>query len=252
MDFKKTPIACVNYLNTQPFLYGLANSNELLTEAYDLKLDTPSNCAKNLIKREVALGLVPVASLLKLPHYEINTDYCIGSVGKVDSVLLVSEKPIGEITHIQLDYQSNTSVALCRLLCREFWKINPQFISTESDLFIDNTKDGIASVIIGNRALVQFDRYPYQYDLSESWYQLTGLPFVFAVWASIDKQPEEFIQKFNSALAYGVLHVEEAIQEVRSFYPESFRIDTYLRERISYTLDDNKMIGLETFLKAIR
>lgn len=252
MELSTTRVACVNYLNTQPFLYGLTHSKKINPEAYELLLETPSNCARLLKESKVHIGLVPVASLLNLAHYEINTDYCIGAVGRVDSVLLISELPINQITHIQLDYQSNTSVALCKFLCRELWKINPEFISTENDSFISKTRKGVASVVIGNRALEQFNKFPNQIDLSEAWNKLTGLPFVFAVWASVESVPQNFIQGFNEALSFGIQNIESSIQEVKSIYPLSFQVDTYLKHRISYILDKEKLMGLETFLKAIR
>lgn len=252
MELPTTRIACVNYLNTQPFLYGLTHSEKLKPESYKLLLETPSNCARLLNENKVQIGLVPVASLLNLSHYEINTDYCIGAVGRVDSVLLISESPINQITHIQLDYQSNTSVALCKFLCRELWKIEPEFISTENDSYINKTRKGVASVVIGNRALEQFNKFPYQFDLSEAWYTLTGLPFVFAVWASVERIPQNFIQGFNEALLFGIKNIESSIQEVKSIYPTSFQVDTYLKHRISYILDKDKLKGLETFLNAIR
>jgi chorismate dehydratase len=99
-------ISIVNYYNTTPFLYGINHSD--FKSEIKLELDIPSVCAQKLKNKQVDIGLVPVAILPELESYHIITDYCIGAVGKVDSVKLFSEKPLEELTHILLDYQSKT------------------------------------------------------------------------------------------------------------------------------------------------
>ena len=117
-------ISIVNYYNTTPFLYGLNHTG--FQSQIKLELDIPSVCAQKLKNKQVDIGLVPVAILPELESYHIITDYCIGSVGKVDSVKLFSEKPLEELTHVLLDYQSKTSVTLVQVLNKHFWKKNIQ------------------------------------------------------------------------------------------------------------------------------
>lgn len=116
----KHSVSIVNYYNTTPFLYGINHTNFI--SQIDLQLDIPSVCAQKLKNKQVEIGLVPVAILPELDHYHIITDYCIGAVGKVDSVKLFSEKPLNELTHVLLDYQSKTSVTLVQVLNKHFWK----------------------------------------------------------------------------------------------------------------------------------
>ena len=182
--YNKYSICIVNYLNTKPFLYGLEKSG--LTKVIDLQKDIPSVCAEKLINGVVDIGLVPAAALPKLDNYQILTDYCIGAVGKVDSVKLFSNVPLNEIKNILLDYQSQTSVNLVQILCSEFWKINPLFINTTIG-FENSIKDNDAAVIIGDRTFIIQNTYPFEYDLAQEWQKFTGLPFVFAVWASKKK-----------------------------------------------------------------
>lgn len=113
-------LSIVNYYNTTPFLFGIHHSaikNEL-----DIELDIPSVCAQKLKNKSVDIGLVPVAILPELSSYHLITDYCIGANGKVDSVKLFSEKPLDELTHVLLDYQSKSSVTLVQVLNKHFWK----------------------------------------------------------------------------------------------------------------------------------
>ncbi|HTF05926.1 MAG TPA: menaquinone biosynthesis protein, partial [Bacteroidia bacterium] len=180
----------MSYLNSKPFIYGL---EKLPPKDCELSLDIPSECARKLLSGEVEIGLVPVAVLKSMPQYHIISDYCIGAVGKVDSVKLYSEVPLEKIDEVLLDYQSRTSVALVKILAKELWKINPRWSPAQEgfETEISGTK---AAVIIGDRTFSlpgpkdsSRGKYSYEYDLSEAWFTLTGLPFVFAVWASRTK-----------------------------------------------------------------
>jgi len=72
----KIKITAVSYLNTKPLLYGLLNSE--LEPKIDLQLEIPAKCAELLAKKEVDLGLVPVAILPELETPHIISDFCIG------------------------------------------------------------------------------------------------------------------------------------------------------------------------------
>lgn len=240
-------VSIVNYYNTTPFLYGINHSNFL--SQITLESDIPSVCAQKLKNKQVEIGLVPVAILPELENYHIITDYCIGAVGKVDSVKLFSEKPLEELTHVLLDYQSKTSVTLVQVLNKHFWKKNIQFINA-SEGFEKQISGTTGAVIIGDRTF-GLTSYPYQYDLSEEWQTYTGLPFVFACWVSNVPLGESFINEFNKTLAYGVNHIEESVIEKPNAALGDKALD-YLKNKISYNLDADKRKALEKFLELMK
>lgn len=240
-------ISIVNYYNTTPFLYGLKHTG--FENQIHLQLDIPSICAQKLKNKDVDIGLVPVAILPELDSYHIITDYCIGAIGKVDSVKLFSEKPLDELTHVLLDYQSKTSVTLVQVLNKHFWKKNIQFINAKEG-FENQINGTTGAVIIGDRTF-GLTEHPYQYDLAEEWQKYTALPFVFACWVSNIKLEDNFIQKFNNALAYGVNHIKEAVAENPN-NTKGFDALDYLKNKISYNLDDDKRKALEKFLELMK
>ncbi len=122
---QKIKISSVSYINSLPFIYGIENSI-FLNGNHILYKDSPANCADKLISNTIDLGLIPVAEILKIKNPQIISDYCIGAVGKVRTVLLLSQVPLSEINTILLDYESRTSVNLVKVLAEEFWKIKPK------------------------------------------------------------------------------------------------------------------------------
>ena len=236
----------VSYLNTLPFLYGIQHTPQLAGQI-SLQLDIPSVCAQKLKDGTVDAGLVPVALLPHLPQYHIISNYCIGAVGKVKSVLLLSHVPLEEIQQVMLDYQSRTSVTLVQILAREYWKITPEFVNTTQG-FEATLQGTTAAVIIGDRTFGLHDKYTYVYDLAEEWQRFTGLPFVFAVWASNKPLDEAFLADFNAALHYGLQHKAEAAKLVNLPNVDEAEALEYFEKYISYELDVDKRKGLELFL----
>jgi chorismate dehydratase len=232
-----------------PFKWALKNS--ALINFIDLQEDIPSICAQKLKFKQVDMALVPVAMLKELDHYFIESDYCIGANGKVDSVKLYSEVPLQEIEHITLDYQSRSSITLTRILAKFFWKIHPKFI--EGKPGFENEVSGTnANVVIGDRTFDLNGKFAYEIDLAEEWKKFTDLPFVFAAWISHNKLNPAFIHEFNSVLKYGLENCEKAIESAGKDLLLS-REDAleYLTERIDYNLDDRKLEAMKLFLEYI-
>ena len=209
-------ISAVSYLNTIPFIHGLKQSE--LIKTIDLQLDYPSICADKLINGTVDLALVPVAVIPKLKEAYIISDYCIGANGAVDTVCLYSDVPIEEIESIALDYQSRTSVALLRVLLKEYWQLNPELKKANVG-FEENIKGNHAALVIGDRAFALNTKHAYIYDLSAIWKEMTGLPFVFAAWVANTKLPQDFIISFNKALEKGLSNIDKALALEGDSYP---------------------------------
>ena len=244
----KYKVSAVSYLNATPFIHGLKQSE--LIKSIDLQLDYPSICADKLINGAVDLALVPVVVIPKLKEAHIISDYCIGANGSVDTVCLYSDVPIDEIQSIGLDYQSRTSVALLRVLFKEYWQLNPKFINAEVG-FEDNIKGKHAALVIGDRAFSLNTKHRFIYDLSAIWKEMTGLSFVFAAWVSNTKLPQDFIDSFNKALEKGLKNIDKALALEGERYLNCENPEHYLNKKISYSLDAEKQKGMKLFLRKI-
>ena len=243
----KISVGAVSYLNTKPLLYGIVRSKELL-EQIDLVIDYPSKIASMLVEGKLDVGLIPVAAIPQLKEWHIISDYCIGAEGPVASVCLFSDVPLHQIECVLLDYQSKTSVNLCKVLMKYYWKINPSLEDAKED-YREHIKGTTAGVVIGDRALEQRLTSPYIYDLAECWQEFTGLPFVFAAWIANKNLPTDFCRLFNEANGVGLDELDKVVAE--NPY-KVYDLNTYFGKNISYTLTEEKRKGLDKFLELLK
>ncbi len=243
----KLRLSLVSYANTLPFRYGVETSAELL-EISDVTFASPAQCAQNIITNKADIGLVPVGALPEIDEYSVVSDFCIGAQGKVDSVMLYGEVPVSEMDSIVLDYQSRTSRELVKLLCDKHWKVNPEFLAGQSGFENTSVAGTQGMLIIGDRTFDLKGKYPYEYDLSQTWYEYTGLPFVFAVWISKNPIPEHVEQIFNGALKNGLQNLPEVAHCYKNLVPPDFDLPKYLTDRIDYNLDVKKRKAMQLFL----
>jgi len=237
----------VSYLNTKPLLYGLEHGQ--MSNEVELVLDYPANLVRLLQSNQIDIGLIPVGALPSLGDYHIISDYCIGTEGEVASVAVFSEVPMEEIDTVLLDYQSRTSVMLCKILFEKHWKKKVQFIDAKDESYIDNIRGNVAGLVIGDRALKIRSKFSYIYDLGLGWKEMTGLPFVFAVWVRKKEISGEFIPLFNEANGMGLSKINLIIDyNNESIYP----MDMYFRKNISYRLTGGMRESMSLYLSFLK
>jgi chorismate dehydratase len=241
----KIKVGAVSYLNTKPLVYAFENG--AMVDEMELIFDYPSKVAQMLINNEIDIGLVPVAVIPQVTNAQIVSSFCIGATNPVASVCLFSKVPIQDIESVILDYQSRTSVALLKILLKDFWNISPDFIASEVG-FEKDINGTTAALIIGDRALLELKHFPFVYDLAEAWQKMTNLPFVFAAWVANKTLPETFITSFNLSIKDSLAQVDTIIDSIE--FPD-YDLNIYFKENIDYLLDDKKMEGLNLFLSKI-
>jgi chorismate dehydratase len=243
---RKIRIGAVSYLNTKPLIYGLKDRH--INNEIELVMEYPAKIAQMLVDDDIDIGLVPVAIIPTLKSPFILTDYCIGCDGAVASVSIFAEKPIEELTTILLDYQSRTSVLLAKILVKQYWKLNIEWIETSGEDYRDQIKGNVGGLVIGDRAFQQQKISPFMYDLGEAWKKHTGLPFVFAAWISNKEIQESFINQFNLTMVDGLNHLEQIVTDNKR---DDVNLMDYYTKFIGYHLDEDKRKGLSLFLKMI-
>ena len=248
MTIEKIKISAVKYANTYPFLYGISVSG--FDKKVIIETDHPADCASKLISGKVDIGLIPVASLPLLKEYHIITDYCLGAYGKVRTVMLLSNCPLAEITRINLDYRSRSSVNLARILAKNAWKKEFTWKNTSEKFDFLNIPENDAVVLIGDQCFVLEKKFRYQLDLADEWHRFTGLPFAFACWTANKQLDKSIISEFNDALATGVNNIPAVVEKFgHSGVIRGDDLRMYLTENIDFILNDDKRKAIELFLR---
>ncbi len=255
MKQKKIKIGLVSYLNTLPFVHGIKMMRKNQTK-WDIETSYayPSKCTTLFLQNKIDIGIIPVGALPQLQNYSIVSNFCLGAQQTVDSVLLLSQKPIKEIESILLDYQSNTSVLMTKVLSRHFWKINPIWIEAEKD-FENKINGTTAGVVIGDRTFTLKNQFPFVYDLAAEWYSFQKLPFVFALWIAKPNLPNQFIDDFNFFLNEGVQQLTKGLDLFFDDYhlpiSQSIALD-YLTKKMYYRYTPDMQKSKDKFLSLLR
>jgi chorismate dehydratase len=248
MSAKPIRIGAVSYLNAKPLYHDL----ERYAPGVQLSIDVPSRLAERLAASELEVALIPSVEYLRGAElgYEIIPGFAIASRGPVRSVKLFSRVPWAEVERLALDAGSRTSQVLARIWLDERHGVRPPRIE-ELPLGVsalESTADAV--LVIGDRAMrVPHEPFHDVVDLAEAWHNLTGLPFVFALWVArggvrLDALPEALHQSRAQGLA-------EAASLARTHGPR-LGLDfatcyDYLTRVLSFDLGEAEIAGLRRF-----
>ncbi len=201
---EKVRIGCVKYLNTLPLIEGLGTWRDC-----ELVASAPSGLIGMLRRGEVDVALASVIDAAggtqghmahgHMAHSEgaepgvvLLPVGMIGCEGATLTVRVFSRVPIEQITRVAVDTESHTSVVLLQVL---MWKkfgtrVTIEVLSEERHRGIEASRHQgggtpEALLLIGDKVVTDAPshaEYPHQMDLGAAWKELTGLPFVYAVW----------------------------------------------------------------------
>src|SRR5438034_4735887 len=233
-------VGSVPYLNAVPLTRGLEEQ---------IIFVTPSKLAEMLQRDELDAALVSVTEVLFNDRYDIVDGIAVASLGEVKSVFLAYRRPIEEVKEVFCDTASLASVNLLRVLLAERG-LQPEFKPLPG---YEAASMPDYAMLIGDPAL-DFLRAPRQHeiwDLGAAWYELTGLPFVYAVWALRRGVENSHLRRqLREAKSFG-LDTLDSIISSRSEYDYDFRKD-YLGWHIHYHLGADEKRGLAKFMELLR
>jgi len=242
----------VRYINCEPVYYALEHG--LVRADCEIYDGTPAELNERLRTGELDVSVISAMEAALRPQaYRLMPGLAIACDGYVESVLLASERPVEELHQcpVALSRHSLTSVYLVKLLLEKAYHVRPRFLAdAESDR-------ATARLVIGDEALRLGPRYPNSLDLGQAWHGLTGLPFVFAVWAvrteiwaAAPQEVRALHRALLAAKAYSQAHPEAMVAlacKRTGLSPEACR--RYLRERLCFDLGPRHLEGLRTFLR---
>jgi chorismate dehydratase len=243
-------IGVVSYLNARPLYFALLDR----LPGVRLVTEVPSRLAEMLAGDAVDVALVPSIEYLRAARrrYVIVPGISIAARGAARSVKLFSRVPLGEVRRLALDEGSRTSQALARIWLEEAHGVRPGTIEP-LPLGVSPTESSADAVmVIGDRAMAVPRRaFAVSVDLGEAWFAVTGLPFVFAVWAArsgVDLGDLPGV--LRACKSDGLAHAEELAREhaPRLGLSVAGGVD-YLTRNLSYDLGEAELAGLRLFAR---
>jgi len=243
-------LGAVSYLNARPLTAALPKDRSLFAVEYCV----PSQCAADLHAGRIELGLIPSIEYARGPEpYRIVPGVAIAACGAVLTVRLFWRGPFGQIRRVALDTSSRTSAALLRILMRERFHLEPEFVEVPPDL-PGMLAVADAALLIGDAVFRTAGVRCDSIDLGQEWEELTGLPFVFAFWAG---RPDALTIHQAEALVQARDRGREQLGQIaRAFWAEkeSFGLpasfyESYLADHIRFDLGEAELEGLRTFYR---
>jgi chorismate dehydratase len=240
--------------------------SQQLASRYEIHSMLPSQCADALASGTADIGLLPIASFAVIPGLQILPGCTIASKGKVRSLLLVrrASRPLDKLRSVAADIASRTTLVYARILFHKWGNPDVPFVPMAADL--DTMLERAdAAIVIGDPALLaleeranRFERTAEElvyHDLAEQWHNLTGLPFVSAVWGIACSSPlvgtiDSIAADFIHSRDHGLANIDALVAEWAGKMPISDdTIHSYLTTNIHYVLDEECIEGMRGFFR---
>jgi chorismate dehydratase len=224
----------ISYVNMAPVFFRVDADVEEVQ-------GVPTELNRRLIAGE--LDAAPISSIEYARHartLRLLPRLCVASEGAVDSIQLVSRKPLEQVRVVAVTAESATSVVLTKVLLPEAQHVP---LGEEAD----------ARLLIGDAALKSaFEDPTPHYDLGRLWLERTGLPMVFAVWACPEPLAAGLVE-LEAALVRSVRRARAEPETLayeaseRYGYPAGFLARYF--EKLRYRFGPRERAGLMTFLE---
>ena len=229
----------ISYVNMAPVFHRLTAEVEEVT-------GVPTELNRMLMAGEI--DIAPISSIeyaRNASRLRLLPRLCVSSEGAVDSIQLVTKIPLGRVQTVAVTPESATSVVLTKVLLPQADRL-PLEAAAEAD----------AKLLIGDAALKSaFEDPTPHYDLGRLWLERTGLPMVFAVFATPEPVPPG-MAALEDALVDSVRRARAEPEQLayesseRYGYPAGFLARYF--EKLRYRFGPRERAGLFTFLEMAR
>lgn len=246
-------VGVVSFLNSKPLIEGLAGRSGV-----SLLFDVPAALPDRLNRGEFDVALVPIIDVIRSEgRLRVVSDACIACDGETMTVRVFSQVPPDRVQALHVDGDSHTSKALATVLWRELYGRSIEL--RPFDARTQKAEDCPSVLLIGDKVISgRRSGFAYEVDLGAAWRQVTGLPFVFAVWAARNVKPadagarasrvDEMGAILSAARDEGVSRAQEIAE--REGPPRWWPVDLavrYLTVCLKYRLEPRFVEGADLF-----
>ncbi len=256
----------ISYINASPVYYGLDHG--LTPPWLALVTDVPASLNGQILSGDVQIS--PISAAHYAMHYEellLLPELSISCHGPVLSVICASKYPLEELDgkKVLLSQESATGANLLKLILAQKLalvkkQIPPQYVMADLNSISTNSQQADAVMVIGDKALTLpwKDHFDHIVDLGQEWFDMTGLPFVFAVWAvnrkfaathapEVSKISDLLCQSKNQGYAF----MDEIIAQGSKKLGLSKDLIGQYYQLLYCDMDDTKVQGMQMFFDSL-
>ena len=241
-------IASVPYVNARPLTWGFTGGP--YRGIFRVQHVPPSEIPSLLREGTADVGLIPSIEYLRLPGVELLSQICIASKRRVRSVFVAARVPLDQIRSVAVDRNSRTSVALLKIV---LWHrgVREATFHDQAPSLREMLREHDAALLIGDAALTAETTGLHVHDLAAEWFALTGLPFVFALWAvRRGAVLPDGVRPFLESRRIGLTRVGEiALRASEELKVPAESIESYLKTNIHFYLGSEEQRGLALFFR---
>jgi chorismate dehydratase len=252
-------VGWIKYANCSPLLLQIRD--QLPGSGVELRYGVPAELNAALSDGQID---VCISSSIEFARhadtYQVLPGHCIGSDGPVQSVLLLTTRPAEQLggERLLVTAESATSVVLLQILLAHHWKLEGCRVERITQPWQQALASTPGVLLIGDTALqaAMADRTPYCYDLGACWREMTGLPFVYALWQVTQRAAGtklEYLRNLLHLLDAARDNLPQKASELAARADESSwmgidQLTDYWRH-ITYRLDERHLAGLNLFYR---
>jgi len=260
MNDKNVYMGKISYINASPVFYGLDHG--LLPPWLKMVSDVPSVLNQKLITGQIKISPIS-AAFYAMNHRELLLlpDLSISCNGRVLSVILASNYEIDNLEgkKVMFSQDSASAASFLKMIFNQR-KVSPLYEvgSVTHCQMVSKSVDAV--LVIGDTALKHpWDQaFKYRIDLGQLWYEMTQLPFVFAVWAVrrsfAEKYPSRVKEIHNLLLEskrQGYQHIDKVIEAGKNkLNLEQLVIKEYF-DLLYCDLDGQKIKAMQLFFDSL-
>lgn len=241
----KARLGVPDLLDCRPLTWGFLKGQ--YADFFDVRSFSLGRVSALLAEGELEVGLIPSIELSRIPRLRVVPHLCLAS--KSRSALLVTRCPIAEVKRIAFDRASRSALGLLVVLLREFYCLDAKLIGQGRR--VEGPMAGCDAALVTSDAALRVGTDQLQvFDLTQGWQQLTGLPFVFGVWAVREGVTlPELAFYMKSSLRYGLSSLDTVAKEAAAELGlAADSVTDYCRDDLHFVLGDRELAGLEEFL----
>lgn len=236
-----TAVGCVPYVNAIPLIAQFAALGE--NSPLQVLVDVPSALPRMLDDGRAAAVLCSSFEALATPGRRVAEGVAIASRGAVESVRLFSRVPFAKIRRLALDKSSLTSNRLAQIVLAEAYGAHPEVEAAAPDL-ATMLAHADAAVLIGDSGMLASAEGLHVLDLGQAWRDLTGQPFVWAMWIGDEGLTPQVAGWLQAARAWGEERLADLARNVP--WPPGMAA-RYLARTMEYRLEEDMLAGLRAF-----